>query len=196
MSWGIVCLCHAVNGVCRLSPPAALYNDPCSNHRHQRVECVDVAGGNGDGEAQKKSCPLLHWRTWSKSKIMKLSHHGNSTQDTPNDWADVINRMCHQPQWIKNTNMVWKCITSHLLLSNLLTLSIRRGATENTTGLSTLLKRASIQNGHQFWWFTQHMFRLHVWVCQQPPSYISICFQSTNGANGGQSEPVLWVQDI
>lgn len=46
-----------------LSPPAALYDNPCSNHCHQRVECVDVTGGDGDGEAQKKSCPLLHRRT-------------------------------------------------------------------------------------------------------------------------------------
>lgn len=104
--FGTVCLCHPGNGVCQgvnihLSPPAALYNDPCSNHRHQRVECVDVACGNGDGEAQKKSCPLLHWRTWSKSKFIKLSNHGNSTPDPPNDWVDFINRMWYQPQWIK-----------------------------------------------------------------------------------------------
>lgn len=48
--------------VCFL-PPVALYNNPCSNHCHQRVECVDMTGSDGNREAQKQSRPLLHRRT-------------------------------------------------------------------------------------------------------------------------------------
>lgn len=53
----------------RSSPPTALDNNPCSDHGHQGVECVDVAGGDSDGQAEKKSCTLLHRWTWSDRKI-------------------------------------------------------------------------------------------------------------------------------
>lgn len=47
------------------SPPAAFYDNPCSNHGHQRVERVDLTGGDCKKEAEQQRGALLHMGTWN-----------------------------------------------------------------------------------------------------------------------------------
>lgn len=55
------------------SPPAAFYDYPCSNHGHQRVERVDVTGGDGKKEAEQKRGALLHLGTWNSGEGQNYS---------------------------------------------------------------------------------------------------------------------------
>lgn len=73
-------LTHATNSLgLRLLPPGTLDNDPRSNHCHQRVEGVDLTGGDGDGESQQQCCALLHRRT-CRGRMDQIRNPRNGTQ--------------------------------------------------------------------------------------------------------------------
>lgn len=91
-------------------PPAALYNNPCSNHCQQGVECVNLTGGDGDGEPQKKSCPLLHRRAWSDRKITPLSHLQPTTSE-----LQVVKK---EPDTAWKKSIYTICYFSHVAFSS------------------------------------------------------------------------------